>query len=113
MDRAISTACGWCRTGCPTLIEGIANGHPVYIVEGEKDADNGAALGLVTTTTAMGLAGKGHWERGAYDEFFVGADVILVPDQDADPSKGRELARVDRQAAQADRGERAHARRCR
>jgi len=76
------------------LMEGIANGHPVYWVEGEKDAENGAKLGLVTTTTAMGLAGKGHWERGVYDEFFRGACVILVPDQDADPKKGGELARV-------------------
>jgi len=76
------------------LMEGIANGHPVYWTEGEKDAENGAKLGLVTTTTAMGLAGKGHWERGIYDEFFRGACVILVPDQDADPKKGGELARV-------------------
>jgi len=78
----------------PDMIEGMANGYPVYWCEGEKDADNGAALGLVTTTTAMGLAGKGHWERGAYDEFFKDADVILVPDQDEDEHKGRELARV-------------------
>ena len=78
----------------PDLIEAIANGHPVYWVEGEKDADNGAALGVVTTTTAMGLAGKGHWERGAYDEFFLGADVILVPDQDRDQNKGHKLARA-------------------
>ena len=76
------------------LMEGIANEHPVYWVEGEKDAENGAKLGLVTTTTAMGLAGKGHWERGVYDEFFRGACIILVPDQDADPKKGGELARV-------------------
>jgi hypothetical protein len=76
------------------LVEGIANGHPVYWVEGEKDADNGALLGLITTTTAMGTAGKGHWERGVYDEFFRGANIILVPDQDADPTKGGELARV-------------------
>jgi len=78
----------------PDMIEGIANDHPVYWVEGEKDANTGAALGLVTTTTAMGLAGKGHWERGAYDEFFKGAKVILMPDQDADPRKGGALARV-------------------
>jgi hypothetical protein len=78
----------------PDLIEGIANGHPVYIVEGEKDADNGAALGLVTTTTAMGTAGRGHWQRGVYDEFFRGADVVLVPDQDDDDNKGRELGRI-------------------
>ncbi len=78
----------------PDLIEGIAHGHPVYWVEGEKDADNGAALGLVTTTTAMGTAGKGFWERGTYDDFFRGANVVLVPDQDDDPMKGGELARV-------------------
>lgn len=73
------------------VLEGIALGHPIYIVEGEKDSDNGAKLGLVTTTTAMGTAGKGHWVRGAYDEFFAGADVVLVPDQDG--GKGTALAR--------------------
>jgi hypothetical protein len=78
----------------PDLVEGIANSHPVYWCEGEKDADNGAALGLVTTTTAMGTAGKGFWQRGAYDEFFRDADVILVPDQDDDAKKGAELARI-------------------
>jgi len=78
----------------PDLIEGVANGHPIYWVEGEKDANTGASLGLITTTTAMGLAGKGHWERGIYDEFFKGANVILMPDQDADPKKGNQLARV-------------------
>jgi hypothetical protein len=76
------------------LIEAVARGITVFIVEGEKDVDNGVGLGLICTTTAMGLAGKGHWERGAYDEFFIGADVVLIPDQDKDPRKGRELARV-------------------
>jgi hypothetical protein len=77
------------------LIEGISNGHPVYWCEGEKDSDNGAdKLGLITTTTAMGTAGKGFWQRGAYDEFFRDADVVLVPDQDDDDKKGAELARI-------------------
>lgn len=38
----------------PQLVEGIQAGKSVYVVEGEKDADNGAERGLVTTTNAQG-----------------------------------------------------------
>jgi hypothetical protein len=33
---------------------------PIFICEGEKDADNVAALGLIATTNSEG-AGKGKW----------------------------------------------------
>ena len=50
--------------------EAIACEQTIYIVEGEKDADTGSALGVVATTTAMG-AGKWKDERGDhYAKFF-------------------------------------------
>jgi hypothetical protein len=59
----------------------------VYLVEGEKDADNLAKLGLVATTNPMGA---GKW-RKEYAEFLRGRPVALLPDND-DP--GREHAKT-------------------
>ena len=73
----------------PDLMEQIANGRRIYFFEGEKDVDTAVSMGLTATTTAMGVAGKVHWERGLYDEFFRGADVVVVPDQDLNDPKGR------------------------
>lgn len=52
--------------------------EPIYVVEGEKDADTLAALDLVATTSCMG-AGKAHltdWSP------LAGRDVIILPDHD-------------------------------
>lgn len=74
----------------PDVIEAIANEQIVFIVEGEKDADTGVnRLGIMATTTAMG-AGKWRGAQGdQYAEFFRGADVVIIPDNDKDPRKGR------------------------
>src|SRR6516164_866401 len=63
-----------------------ANGHPprVYICEGEKDADNVATVGFLTTTNAGGASlsrGKSKW-REDYNQFFAGFDVVILPDND-------------------------------
>ena len=58
----------------------------VFLVEGEKDADKLAALGL-TATTAPGGAGK--W-RDAYAELLRRRPVVILPDND---KPGREHAR--------------------
>lgn len=50
----------------------------VYIVEGEKDADNMASWGLVTTTNSGGAK---HWLPWMAEEF-RDADVVLVLDND-------------------------------
>jgi hypothetical protein len=42
----------------PEALEAIANGAPVFIVEGEKDADNLTKLGIVATCNA---GGAGNW----------------------------------------------------
>jgi DNA primase len=51
---------------------------PVYIVEGEKDADRLAKDGLVATTNAGG-AGK---FRDELKQWFKDRDVVILPDND-------------------------------
>lgn len=63
----------------------VARGEVVYIVEGEKDADRLCTLGLVATTNPMGA---GKW-RDSYTEALHGANLIIIPDNDA---PGREHA---------------------
>lgn len=65
----------------PELIEAISNEHVVFVVEGEKDADNLWKLGAPATTNA---GGTGKW-RAALTEFFSNADVVII--QDNDPQK--------------------------
>jgi hypothetical protein len=62
----------------PEVVEAIANERTVFIVEGEKDADNLAKWGIAATTNAGG-SGKWHEEFSA---FFHDADVVIVPDND-------------------------------
>jgi putative DNA primase/helicase len=52
--------------------------QPVFIVEGEKDADRLASLGLVATTNA---GGAGKW-RDEFSEFLRGRSVVIIPDND-------------------------------
>ena len=68
----------------PELIEAIANGYVIAIVEGEKDAD---ALRGINATTCAGGAGK--W-RNEYGTYFGGAHVVVIPDND---DVGRDHAR--------------------
>lgn len=53
-------------------------GTPVYVVEGEKDADRLAALGLVATCCA---GGAGKW-RAEHSEHFKGRVAIVIADND-------------------------------
>ena len=50
----------------------------VYVVEGEKDADRLASLGLLATTNA---GGAGKWRR-EYSRFLASRDVIILGDND-------------------------------
>jgi predicted P-loop ATPase len=52
--------------------------EPVFICEGEKDADNLARLGFVTTTNP---GGAGKW-REEYSVFLSDRDCIILPDND-------------------------------
>jgi putative DNA primase/helicase len=69
----------------PKVIQSIKDGLTVFIVEGEKDADNLTALGLIGTTNPGGAR---KW-RDDYTELLAGASVIVVADKDA---VGREHA---------------------
>lgn len=62
----------------PELIEGIKQGLPVFLPEGEKDADNLRRLGLLATTSAGGAK---SW-RAEYANTLKGADVIILFDND-------------------------------
>jgi hypothetical protein len=61
------------------LLEDIAADKRIYICEGEKKADLLRSLGLPATTFAMGA---GKWDS-SYAECFKGADVAILPDNDA------------------------------
>ncbi len=62
----------------PEVMNAIKEGKPVFVVEGEKDCENMAALGYTATTSPMG-AGKWH---AAHSEQLRGADVYIIPDND-------------------------------
>jgi len=63
----------------PAVLRAVADSATIFVCEGEKDCDNLAALGFVATTNAMGA---GKW-KDQYSEFLRGADVVLLPDNDA------------------------------
>jgi hypothetical protein len=71
----------------PGIQAAITVGRPIYIVEGEKDADALNREGLDATCNAMG-AGKWPAEMSA---LLTGADVVIVPDND---ESGRNHAAV-------------------
>jgi len=62
----------------PELIEAVAIGHLILIVEGEKDANNSWRIGIPATCNAGG-AGKWRKELNAH---LKGADVVIIPDND-------------------------------
>jgi 5S rRNA maturation endonuclease (ribonuclease M5) len=73
----------------PDLIEAVANGHKVAVVEGEKDVDNLAKIGIAATCNHGG-AGKGKWKPAVHGAHLKGANVIVIPDND---QPGRDHAR--------------------
>lgn len=63
----------------PEVIAAIREKQPVWIVEGEKDADSLARLGFAATTSPMGA---GKWDKGSYRESLIGATCYILPDND-------------------------------
>lgn len=61
----------------PATLKAIKKGFPVYITEGEKDANTLKNLGL-TATTAGSVS---DWKK-SYASYFIGAKVIILPDND-------------------------------
>jgi hypothetical protein len=72
----------------PKVLEAVEARRVVFVLEGEKDADNAARVG-VDATTSPGGAGK--W-RPEYADSLAGADVVVVPDNDTDPYPGQKHA---------------------
>lgn len=62
----------------PELLAAIGRGEAVYVVEGEKDADALAGLGLAATCNPQGA---GKW-RTEFSDSLRGARVRIVPDRD-------------------------------
>jgi hypothetical protein len=62
----------------PDLIQAVADGRTIFVVEGEKDCINLRALGFAATTNPMGA---NKW-RPEYNELLRGADVVIVGDND-------------------------------
>lgn len=67
----------------PLVLDAINNSKPVFVVEGEKDADNLAKLGFVATTNCGGASKEGgpKWTQENY-ETLKGAVVYIIPDND-------------------------------
>lgn len=62
----------------PEIIEGVATGKQVFIVEGEKDVDALAQYRVLATTSPMGA---GKW-RESYSDALARAEVVILPDND-------------------------------
>jgi len=80
----------------PQVMEAVARGERIWLLEGEKDVAAAEALGLVATTNA---GGAGKW-KAAYTEALTGARVVMVPDNDeAGRGHAELIARECREAA--------------
>jgi len=66
----------------PEVLKAIELDQRVYVVEGEKDAETGMALGITATSNVAGSK-AGVW-KPEYSEVLRGADVVLIPDRDPD-----------------------------
>jgi hypothetical protein len=62
----------------PELQESLALDRPIFIVEGEKDADNLIKFGVPATTNPMGA---GNWQS-KLNAYFADADVVVISDND-------------------------------
>lgn len=62
----------------PGICEALRDGNPVFLCEGEKDANNLIQRGLCATTSPMGA---GKWS-GKFNKWFNAAEVIILPDND-------------------------------
>lgn len=62
----------------PYRLAEVVRADTVYIVEGEKDAENLASIGLTATTAPQGA---GKW-KPEYNQYFKGKHVVVFPDND-------------------------------
>jgi hypothetical protein len=69
----------------PEVLEAVASEHPVFVVEGEKDANRLWSLNIPATTCPQGA---GKWQDSMSSDF-PGATLYVIPDND---KPGREHA---------------------
>ena len=62
----------------PALLDAKTAGRNIFLVEGEKAADAIKSIGMIATTAHTGA---GSWPQ-AITEYFAGAQVIILPDND-------------------------------
>src|SRR4029450_451919 len=62
----------------PAVLAAIAQGEPIHLTEGERDAETLTTFGLVATTVPMGAK---YW-RDSHTTTLTGAHVVLWPDND-------------------------------
>ncbi len=74
----------------PAILAAIQSGKKIFIVEGEKDADNLAALGFQATTNAGGAA---KWAR-SFTATLRDATCIILPDNDPPGQQHAELIKA-------------------
>jgi len=68
----------------PEVLAAVKEGKTVFLVEGEKDADRLASLGLAATCNFDGASKDGQrskW-RPEYGDMLRGADVVIIGDRD-------------------------------
>lgn len=71
----------------PAVLEAVANDRPVFVVEGEKDADTLTALGFVATCNPQGADnGQGSKWKPNHTKALAGARVVIIEDND-DPGR--------------------------
>lgn len=71
----------------PEVVAAAGDGRMVFVVEGEKDADAMAALGVVATTSPQGA---GKWEDVFAAPLATAARIVVCPDNDPPPSKPKD-----------------------
>lgn len=62
----------------PTVITGVKEGYPIWVVEGEKDADTLTDMGIIATTMP---GGAGKW-LPIHTEALAGGEIVVVTDND-------------------------------
>ncbi len=80
-DGRRSTSLGDARIvpyNLPALLDAKTAGRNIFLVEGEKAADAITSIGMIATTAHTGA---GSWPE-AITEYFAGAQVIILPDND-------------------------------
>lgn len=73
----------------PEVVEAVKVGAPIFVVEGEKDAETLRANGYVATCNS---GGAGKW-TAAHAKWMRGAEVLVVPDNDEPGRKHAEQVR--------------------